>query len=439
MISDEERREVAHNIRENYICDGVGYKVASAYSIAIAIGMNPEILVGDIALWNRLADLIEPHEPYCIANVKIEDEELERVVKEAIGINREALLELADDLAYASANVENVAYIDQTFYDAARRIREAVNACEARPDAPVAVDDEQTDTDAYMDDSEAAEGYHIVDVSDKFNENIAAIDFVRDNGGLEAVKARLMPEGMEWPRFEDGELVRIWDTVPFDNGSHMTLHGVELLSDCFILHGVLPDGMSCQSVYLRGERVKHPKAIASDGEPLEPGQTVYATHYDYAKCTVLAIEWAVDGYLVEVENEGGHRFRQSPDEFTHQRPVLDADGVPIKVGDTVWHIETGREYVVIEPSYGETAVVRLAKYDDAEGEQYTPDQLTHTKPELPDSWERIEEDAGKDCCVYYGNVPWTSCNRCPAKGVEDCNATMARDLVRRAKKLAGDA
>lgn len=40
-------------------------------------------------------------------------------------VDRDALLALADDLDYAGANVENVAYIDQTFHDAARRIREA--------------------------------------------------------------------------------------------------------------------------------------------------------------------------------------------------------------------------------------------------------------------------------------------------------------------------
>lgn len=60
MPTDTERREVAHNIRENYVRGGLGYKVASAYNIAMAIGMNPGVLVGDIELWNRLADLIEP-------------------------------------------------------------------------------------------------------------------------------------------------------------------------------------------------------------------------------------------------------------------------------------------------------------------------------------------------------------------------------------------
>ena len=38
----------------------------------------------------------------------------------------DALLALADDLDYAGAAVENVAYIDQTFHESASRIREAL-------------------------------------------------------------------------------------------------------------------------------------------------------------------------------------------------------------------------------------------------------------------------------------------------------------------------
>lgn len=44
--------------------------------------------------------------------------------------DRDALLALADDLDHAGANVENVACIDQTFHDAARRIREALGEVE---------------------------------------------------------------------------------------------------------------------------------------------------------------------------------------------------------------------------------------------------------------------------------------------------------------------
>ena len=44
----------------------------------------------------------------------------------SVSVDRDALLALADDLDYAGAAVENVAYIDQTFHESARRIREAL-------------------------------------------------------------------------------------------------------------------------------------------------------------------------------------------------------------------------------------------------------------------------------------------------------------------------
>ena len=117
----------------------------------------------------------------------------------------------------------------------------------------------------------------------------------------------------------------------------------------------------------RPENLTHrAPVLAADGRPLREGETVYAKNYDYVKCAVLAIEWVVDGYLVEVENEGGHKFRQTPDEFTHERPVAD-------------------------------------------------------------TWERIEEDAGCTATKYNerrGTIFTTK-------------QQVARDLVRRAKKLAG--
>lgn len=60
MPTDDERRRVARNIRENYVRGGLGYKIASSYNIAMAVGIVPELIFGDIKLWNRLADLIEP-------------------------------------------------------------------------------------------------------------------------------------------------------------------------------------------------------------------------------------------------------------------------------------------------------------------------------------------------------------------------------------------
>ena len=54
------------------------------------------------------------------------EQAISRITSLRPSCDREALLELADDLDYAGAAVENVAYIDQTFHESARRIREAL-------------------------------------------------------------------------------------------------------------------------------------------------------------------------------------------------------------------------------------------------------------------------------------------------------------------------
>lgn len=60
---------------------------------------------------------------------------------------------------------------------------------------------------------------------------------------------------------------------------------------------------------------------------------------------------------------------------------------------------------------------------------------------LPDSWEQLERDAAKDPCGYFGLDRTCSCKWCPAKSDVDnllmCHVVMARDLMRRAKALAG--
>lgn len=59
----------------------------------------------------------------------------------------------------------------------------------------------------------------------------------------------------------------------------------------------------------------------------------------------------------------------------------------------------------------------------------------------PDSWEKLEEDALKSSCTYFGQFEDTIivCSRCPhgKKTGLGCWQNMNLDLVRRAKKLAG--
>ena len=115
-----------------------------------------------------------------------------------------------------------------------------------------------------------------------------------------------------------------------------------------------------------------------------------------------------------------------------RRPaILAADGEKLEAGQTVWHVDTGHEYVVVEPSYGKTVVVRLAKYDDAESEQHAPDKLTH---ERPDSWERWRKDFLLPTVDYCMEVIGMDGYR--DMGLDDVFDVQARDMERRAKALA---
>ena len=105
MPTDNERREVARRLREN----------AEAHpdmSLLLNVAFADDRLRPDGAMeWKvtshdaamRLADLIEPSEPEvkCVAEVKVYGERLDELVHDAAveltGIDRDALLELADD------------------------------------------------------------------------------------------------------------------------------------------------------------------------------------------------------------------------------------------------------------------------------------------------------------------------------------------------------
>lgn len=173
---------------------------------------------------------------------------------------------------------------------------------------------------------------------------------------------RALPEGVEWPRFEDGELVKIGDEVEY------------------------------------GGKALEVDAICFDRE-----------------------EWS----MALRRNLDISRMSGSYDERV-KRPapkVLDADGVSIKVGDTVYCDDDPRPLRVIHISDS----INVTTIDD-HAAYYTvkPPRLTH---ERPDSWERIEEDAKlapRDYLEKRGMNPEKT----------ERIASMMADLVRRAKALA---
>lgn len=124
--------------------------------------------------------------------------------------------------------------------------------------------------------------------------------------------------------------------------------------------------------------------------------------------------------------------------------VLDADGVEIKVGDTVWAKyppDTPKDRVVkaiVEAVDGDTVKVRSEYLTGLEFvETVHCSLLTHNEP---DSWERLERDAEKSICDYFGSSssPDSLCeDGCPGlNSPVSCGVLMKLDLIRRAKALA---
>lgn len=167
-----------------------------------------------------------------------------------------------------------------------------------------------------------------------------------------------------------------------------------------------------------------------DGEPVMIGDEV-----EDLRGEIIEVYIAENAAAIW-DNFGNHMHLSSGERV--KRPVqsvLDADGVEIKVGDTVW-CEDGSEWLVEELNrYGARC------FDGDKRRTFIPAFLTHTRP---DSWERLEEDELKGVCEYAGAEPSEfdahDCDACRFYGEHGklmCKQLMALDIVRRAKALAG--
>ena len=137
MTTDDERRAVAERLRERASYYESMERDVDFYPVESAIGLKPAVETAYTPESVRsLADLIDPGElkTTCIAEVKIEGERLDEVVNRAIaectGIDRDALLRLADEIHELVENQEirffhAVQVHESTLATIERRIREA--------------------------------------------------------------------------------------------------------------------------------------------------------------------------------------------------------------------------------------------------------------------------------------------------------------------------
>lgn len=122
---------------------------------------------------------------------------------------------------------------------------------------------------------------------------------------------RLMPLGMEWPRFEDGGKANVGDYILHD-GKSERVQGVYFYKNSVTLSLVGVDHEKLHTIKY-GERAKRtePEVLGADGLPIEAGQTVY-TEFSGSPLVVEKIEGA---YLLDA---GGTMLRA--DCATHTPP-----------------------------------------------------------------------------------------------------------------------
>lgn len=185
---------------------------------------------------------------------------------------------------------------------------------------------------------------------------------------------RALPDGMEWPRFEDGELVKVGDEVEYKDET--------------------------MRVYLA--------TLDADGWALW--------------CSREGIDGRLSGSY-------GERVKRSAPK------VLDADGVPIKVGDTVWATYNGCKHIVMAVCSDGSLHPEMLTDDGCmvEYEEGLWDFAKKVTHERPDSWARLSNDTKMGAVVYADRILGVDIR---VTTTEEDYEAFARDIVRRAKALA---
>lgn len=199
-------------------------------------------------------------------------------------------------------------------------------------------------------------------------------------------------------------------------------------------------GMGRRALSERERRILDMWPRFEDGEPVIPGDKVHyaSTHNDETAIEVESIT-VMDGFFVLCDDEcRSNQYEQGQRVKRPVQSVLDADGVEIEAGDTVY--EPNGQSGIVTAVHPSSRCVNL-RQDGCDAYAMDAKRLTHTRP---DSWERLEEDAVKVVCEYadavpdeFGDYDCDTCHLFDARGKLICEQQMALDIVRRAKALAG--
>lgn len=248
---------------------------------------------------------------------------------------------------------------------------------------------------------------------------------------MEAMRPRLMPEGMEWPCFDDGEPVRIGDEYADTFGAN-TVATIEVGYGYSAINSNTPGGYvvgKFEGAHGRYVPRPAPKVLDADGMEIRKGDTVYQMGCKYR---VSHLHGANDYVRIVYENSG--RW-VDPKTLTHRAPVLASDGKPLREGETVWHEEDGTQLRVTgfgDEEDGETIVKVERISGKTDWSECRSLSLNH---EQPDSWERWREEWQWPPVKYCERILGVEYDH--DTKLDEAFAAQGKDLERRAKKLAG--
>lgn len=200
------------------------------------------------------------------------------------------------------------------------------------------------------------------------------------------------------------------------------------------------DGNACDELRVLADRIDRemmelPKD--AEGEPIHIGDVLYSSGNE---CRVVSITVKADEACVGVHTDEGAFLPSVNPKYLSRKnteplepEVLDADGVPIEVGDTVYCDDDPEQLIV--DSFDDPGCVYITLAKSPDGILYTvePSRLSH---EFHDSWERIADEL-----EYAGD--WCDQNGDYGTGIVSIGSRSLcewSDRIRKlAKKEGGDA
>ena len=190
----------------------------------------------------------------------------------------------------------------------------------------------------------------------------------------------------------------------------------------------------------RIEREYLPRPRFEDGELVDVGNEIDANGTRVKIKTYVVDDDGLTTFL-DGKSTLGYDLEPGKPAKRWKPEVLDADGMPIKVGDHVWW-KDGREFVITAVNRGvNTEAIEPVPGRCSSHVNFDPREFTHKQP---DSLERIEEDAREELWHYWGCVG-ARCAECPALidgktprdhyHTDSCGDAKFLDLLRRQRAL----